>query len=279
MTTLLRCTILILGTLATSAHADWLSDYRYALESMERGQFNAAIDALNKAIAAKPNAELGTAADGHLDYLPHLNLAVAYYEAGELEKARQSLQQSQLEGVATQSFLGSRLWDRYSLPIMASDPTVAETQSASFREYPDREHTLSDAEAAEIRSQVLRRCALSAKVAANSLPWYFHYEFGLELMRSGDAQRALDALILAANLREDSKRNSRMYGMWFTDYLPYYQIARAHSKLGNWQCAMDAMRISAKFSEFSPTDSGYQDYSDLQKIILRQQEKSAADAG
>ena len=96
----------------------------------------------------------------------------------------------------------------------------------------------------------------------------------LPASKTSDPQRGLDALILAANVREESRRKSRMYGMWFTDYLPYFRIAQAHSKLGNWRCAMDAMRLSARYSEFSPADSGYRDYSDLQKLILRHNPQS-----
>ncbi len=146
---------------------------------------------------------------------------------------------------------------------------AAAAGEADYRDFEAADYTLDPREAAQIRRQVLRRCALSEKIAGNRLPWYFHYEYGLELLAAGDPQRGLEALIVAANLREVSKRNSRMYGMWFTHYLPYFQIAQAHSQLGNWRCAMDALRLSARYSEYSPADAGYQDYSDLQKLILR----------
>ncbi len=254
---------------STSLLAD-AQDYRYGLESLERGEFTAAIAAFETAVSKDPTPRLAVLAND-TDYLPHLNLAVAHHEAGNQEAARKALDVSAAHGVVRQSYLGRKLWDRYALNIMATDSAMlADNQAADFRTFERSDFTLSDTEVTSIKSQVLRRCALSGKGPTDEMPWYFHYEFGLDLMAAGDPQRALDELILAANLREDSKRNSRMYGMWFTNYLPYFQIAQAHSKLGNWQCAMDAMRVSAKQSEYSPVDPGYDQYSDLQKLILRQ---------
>ena len=214
-------------------------------------------------------------ADLQVDYLPYVNLAAAYYELGELEAARATLGESQRYGQATRSYVGSKIWDKYALKIMASDDRLlAAAADSDFREFNRGELVLSEEEAEEIKRQVLRRCALTGEGPNDILPWYFHYEYGQELLEAGDPQRAVDELILAANKREDSRRNSRMYGMWFTHYLPYYQIAMAHSKLGNWQCAMDAMRLSAQYGEFSPVDPGYQEYSDLQRLILLENEKS-----
>lgn len=260
-------TILILATLWASAGAD---DYRYGLESLERGQYAAAIAAFEAAIAADPQPALASGADD-LDYLPYLNLAVAHHRAGNDAAAREALERSASMAVVSQSYMGRNVWDRYAIAIMATDEKMlTDNQSVDYKTFDRRALVLSDDEAGTIRNQVLRRCALTGKGLSDGLPWYFHYEFGLELMEAGDPQRALDELILAANLREDSKRNSRMYGMWFTNYLPYFKIAQAHSKLGNWKCAMDAMRVSARQSEFSPVDPGYEQYSDLQKLILRQ---------
>ena len=270
---LLACALLTAGA-AAAADPAWVDDYRYALESLERGQFSTAIDALEETVAAHP-APMLAGDQLTIDYLPYINLAAAYFELGDQAAARKALDQSESYGIATRSYVGRQLWDSYALKIVASDDEVmADAAQSDFRDYDRQALVLSDEEAEEIKRQVLRRCALTGKGPSDGMPWYFHYEYGLELMEAGDAQRAVDQLILAANHREDSKRNSRMYGMWFTNYLPYYQIAQAHSKLGNWRCAMDAMRLSAQYGEFSPVDRGFDQYSDLQKLILRQNEKS-----
>ena len=46
----------------------------------------------------------------------------------------------------------------------------------------------------------------------------------------------------------------RSYGMWLIDYYPYFHIARAHTRLENWQCAKNALDISQRLSEI-PTES------------------------
>ena len=257
-----------------AAEASWQDRYLDAMENLEQGQFAAAVENLDKAIAAQPEPMLA-GNDSSVDYLPYINLAAAYHELGDNASARDALDKSYRARVATRSYIGSQVWDEYALKIMAGDEqVVASAAGADFRDFERSGLTLSDEQAVEIKQQVLRRCALTGKGPTDMLPWYFHYEYGLELMDAGDAQRAVDELILAANKREESRRNSRMYGMWFTNYLPYYQIALAHSKLGNWRCAFDAMRLSAQYGEFSPVDPGFEEYSDLQKLIMLEADKS-----
>ncbi len=158
--------------------------------------------------------------------------------------------------MSAQSEAGTRLINEYAANIMTAsaageDEPFPDVAGVSYRDFERQEFTLTDESVELIRSAVLKRCAVSADVDKNKLPWYFHYEFGVDLMEAGDAQRALDAFVLGANVRESSKRGKRMYGMWFVDYLPYYQIALAHAKLGNWEHAQDAIRVSEQFGEFS----------------------------
>jgi hypothetical protein len=253
---------------------EWPESYPRALDQLEKEQFADAVKSLEASIEQDPTP---ASREGGIDYLPYLHLAIAQYENGEKEDARSALAKSQEHETALNSFIGRNLWDRYALLIMATDEQVAKaSQDADFREFERQPYSLSDAVCEDIKRQVLRRCALPQESGADTLPWYFHYEYGLELMAAGDAQRAVDELILAATIREKSRRKSRMYGMWFTDYLPYYQIALAHAKMGNWRHAMDAMRTSSQFGEFSPVDRGYEEYSDLQKLIMRQNEKAGS---
>jgi hypothetical protein len=83
---------------------------------------------------------------------------------------------------------------------------------------------------------------------------------GRNLERRGDPQRALDALIEAATQRADPAHGARIYGMWFVDYLPYYEIARAHAKLGNWDCAQNAIDFSKRAGEVSSRDKEFQEF-------------------
>jgi hypothetical protein len=86
-------------------------------------------------------------------------------------------------------------------------------------------------------------------------------------LEAGDSQRAIEAFVLGANISEDPSRDKRMYGMWFIDYLPYYQIALAHSKLGDWESARNAIRTSKNFGEFSPSDPDYEAFTSLEQLI------------
>ncbi len=151
--------------------------------------------------------------------------------------------------------------------VLAASSIQTDDGMVPYTEYTPSAYTLEPSEVAEIRARVLRKCAIRSTGRDEQLPWYFNYEFGQELVAAGDTQRGLDALILAANQRQTSQRNSRMYGMWYTNYLPYYRIAQAHSQLGNWACAMDAIRLSNQNTEFTRSDRGYEAYSDLQKMI------------
>jgi hypothetical protein len=48
------------------------------------------------------------------------------------------------------------------------------------------------------------------------------------------------------------------------DYLPYLQIARAHARLGNRECALDALRLSQELGEVSPDD---RDVTELEGLL------------
>lgn len=118
-----------------------------------------------------------------------------------------------------------------------------------------------------IRQRVLRKCGLSADISPDKLPWYFHYEFALELLDAGHAQKALTVLYRSAAKRTIPKRGARMYGMWFVDYLPYYQIAATHAQLGNWTCARQALEKAEHFGVFKDEHADFEDYRKLRSLI------------
>ncbi len=122
---------------------------------------------------------------------------------------------------------------------------------------------LSEREALDLRAEVLARCQLKPETRPQEAPWYFHYELGRDYYRRGDPQRALDALILAASQRADPGHGARIYGMWFMDYLPYLEIARAHARLGNWDCAQNALEFSRQAKEVSEHDQEFADFRSL----------------
>ena len=98
-----------------------------------------------------------------------------------------------------------------------------------------------------LRRKVLAQCGLEA--TADRLPWYFHFEFGRALLEAGDARRAVVQLAQSVDLNPVPRADKRLYGMWFTDYLPYFELADAHARLENWPCAAHALELSRAAGE------------------------------
>jgi hypothetical protein len=157
----------------------------------------------------------------------------------------------------------------------APSPAQAPSSEPTYRDFERRPATLSEADFERLKSAVMSRCHVPEGTDLTTAPWYFHYEMGLELEKKGDPQRALDAFIAALDRRSEPQHGSRMYGMWFIDYLPYLEIAKAHAALGNWQCAADALRISADQKETQPGDKRFEEFLELtEETRLRAGSKS-----
>lgn len=100
-----------------------------------------------------------------------------------------------------------------------------------------------------LRRKVLVQCGLESTNSSNLLPWYFHFEYGRALLDAGDARRAVIQLNQSIDLRPEPRARKRTYGMWFLDYLPYFELAEAHAMLANWPCAEHAMQLSESTGE------------------------------
>lgn len=135
----------------------------------------------------------------------------------------------------------------------------------TYKDFDRKPVALSEEEFARIRRRIADQCGVHPEGDLSRAPWYFHYELAQELARKGDPQRALDALIDATEHRPQPERGARMYGVWFTDYLPYFQIARLHVQLGNWACAEDALRLSRETREVSESDREALEIKELQE--------------
>ncbi len=180
-------------------------------------------------------------------YLPHLYLSIACHMTGDIAAAKRHFVLAEKSGAAEKSEDGRRL-------LAAERVLLGGAGTPSFRRYDKKAPHLSQAEVTRIKRDVLSRCRLPADAKAVDAPWYYHYEMGLQLAEHGDPQLALEALIDSVDRRPEPQRKARLYGMWFLDYLPYLQIARAHAKLGNRECALDALRLSQELGEVSPDD-------------------------
>jgi hypothetical protein len=126
---------------------------------------------------------------------------------------------------------------------------------------------LPPADADALRRKVLVQCGLDA--SRNVLPWYFHFAYAQALLNAGDAQRAVVHLTRSIDLRPEPRAHKRTYGMWFTEYLPYFELAQAHARLANWPCAEHAMALSQTMGEVALGRIAPQRIRDLQERIDR----------
>jgi hypothetical protein len=152
-------------------------------------------------------------------------------------------------------------------PPGATSPKPPAVQVPDYKVFKRKPTVLSDEELNRLRAVVLSRCGLAPATRPAESPWYVHYELGLELERRKDPQRALDAFLEAAARKARPARQSRMYGMWFRDYQPYFEIAKAHVALGNWHCAADALATSERSGEIGASDRGYLELQELKAEV------------
>lgn len=229
--------------------------YTEGVSLFQAGEFARAEQALVEALALAPEPDTGEGG-----YTPYIYLAATRYEMGNVAGARDALVQSQVYGVSAKTRAGQQLIEDYGQAIMSAPIPEGSLAMPQASPVTVNGGPLSELDAELIRARVLRRCALSDDVAENKLPWYFHYLLGLEYSEKGDSSRALHAFQLGANMKEEPSRSKRLYGMWFMDYLPYYQIARAHEELGEWRDAKEALYVSLAVGEFEEGKRGWEEF-------------------
>ena len=137
--------------------------------------------------------------------------------------------------------------------ILALTASFAFAEESSLRDFKRKPYLLSETEVAKIKEEIRTRCHLPA---GNEItyPWYYHYELGLAMQKRKDWQRALDSMLTSLDRRERPQKFTRIYGMWFIDYFPYYNIGLAHYHLRNWKCATQSFRLSQMLEDI-PTNS------------------------
>jgi tetratricopeptide (TPR) repeat protein len=269
---MLPATALLLSALALPAPdaQGWLEPYRAGVRLVEQGKGAEARKTLETALGKRGTGGLRVPVGGveYVDYLPHLYLAVACQMSGDRDAARAYLAAAEQEGLAEKSEGGRPLLEAQRVLLRAEAPTpplraVPSGTAPRYREYERKPLVLSERQVQDLRAEVLARCQLKPETRPQDAPWYFHYELGRALLGQGDPQRALDALIEAASRRGEPGHGARIYGMWFMDYLPYLEIARAHARLGNWDCAQNALDYSRQAREVSEHDKEFAEFRSL----------------
>ena len=256
-------------TFAFAGEVSWHEHYVQGIDNILAGEARQAQADLQQALALQPEPRLQVPTYGpnYVDYLPHLYLAIAAQMVGDTATARMHLKNAEKAGIAAQSEAGRSLLEASQIllqvPLVTPAPDSPPRKTPGYTVFERQPAVLSDEDYTQVESEVFDRCQLDENTPLRQAPWYLHYEMGLELAHRGDPQRALDAFIEATERKQESKRKARIYGMWFKDYLPYYQIARTHSMLGNWECAADALEVSRSMGEVKAGDKQYGEFEKL----------------
>ena len=253
----------LLGALEGGDSGPWHEHYERGVALIQQGQGAEGRRELERSLELRPEAGLRVRTYGvhYVDYLPHLYLAVACHMSGDTASARRHLEAAERTGVAEQSEMGRELLSGYRFLLEdvppGSWPTSRDERAPEpprYKAFERKPTVLSENEFEQLREDVLNRCRLPADTEAAKQPWFYHYELGLSLARRGDSQRALDSFIEAVERRPDPQHAARIYGMWFLKYVPYWNIARSHARLGNRECALDALALSRRLGEVPERD-------------------------
>ena len=157
---------------AASDIPDWFLDYEMALELEDAGQWGAAVDTMQKALALKDRSEgLAVVAGRLVDYSPHLHLATDFHHLGNFREAFLHLNIAKNEGNASPDALRAlsvlvqkdRLRPRIyldALPDRTSDEAitvrgvVVADEAVQRVEVSGREATLRAASAGEVAERL-----------------------------------------------------------------------------------------------------------------------------
>lgn len=223
--------LLVLGPILSGADAGWLEAYRKGVSEREAGRCAQAayyfMDALRE------NADAGRAvrvdAVTTVEYLPNLMLADCLCRMGDREMARRHLQAAAVSGEDRRE-AGAGLKGS-ALRCLAAP--VAKPLPATGR----RERILG-----EVRA----RCGLADDADPTLYPWHYDYEASQAFIREGMYDAGIQYLYRALDKNALPGDNLRIYGMWFTDYHPYFLLAKAFHHEGSDECALRALEQSFK---------------------------------
>lgn len=248
----------------------WRDNYEKGLQLAAQGRYEEAASFLKMSVADKPISEIIAEEKGAFEYLPYLQLGICYFHMDKLSLAREFFQVENSLAALAQSKGGVQLMKQYSAKVESAGGTRAVPKEDVIRKFERKPYVLNDGDVGKMKEDIRNRCNLP-KADEESYPWYYHYELGLAFEGKHDWQRALDSFLAALDHRDQPQRYSRIYGMWFIDYYPYYNIGKAHMNLQNWQCASSAFRLSQMFEDM-PRNSP--DFLNLQDLLAESESKA-----
>jgi tetratricopeptide (TPR) repeat protein len=259
---------LIAGT-AIAAEPIWRQNYSKGLQFMAQGKYEDGIAYLKMAAADKPISEIVQDGNGPLEYLPYLQLGIAYHHLGRIELATEFFELEKSLTALSKSKAGQQLIAEYQSKAAKSSKAQSNQNAEEIiRDFKKKPYLLPENEVTRMKEEIRQRCNLP-KADERSYPWYYHYELGLAMKHKNDWQRALDSFINALDYRDRPQKMSRIYGMWFIEYYPYYNIGLAHYNLRNWKCANDSFQLSQMLEDVPRNSSDYKSLLQMKEEVER----------
>ncbi|GBC85726.1 hypothetical protein HRbin11_02176 [bacterium HR11] len=228
--------------------------YQRAVQAVQDQRWQEAIGYLEESLLQAP-PRAGDAQQAAAGYAPYLYMAYAYVRLGRTEAAeafyrlaqRFSGYEHQPELQAYATFIDQALKRPTETREDGSAPSVF------YKDQGPPEETGG--------------CEVAPARDPYNLPWYFHYALGKELFERGQYREALRSLRRALLLNPRPETQARTYGMWHTEYRPYYYMTQAFLKLGQRDCAAQTARESVRFREIPPTDGLYPEWQQVLKVL------------
>ena len=206
----------------------WLLNYRKGVSEREKGGCSAAafyfLEALKEHPAPQASVKLDAVAT--VDYMPRLLLADCLCRMGERDLAAKYMDEAAAEK---------------ELKTAASVEMTASVERCLAGRPP-----AVSGKRREVLEQVQARCGLAEDKVKTLYPWYFDYEVSQEFLKMGEYEAGVQYLYRALDKKTTPQERVRLYGMWFSDYHPYFLLAQAFYHMGSYACAEEALGQSLK---------------------------------
>ncbi len=218
------------GAAFGAGESGWLETYRKGVDERAAGRWAQAAYYFLEALRANPEGGIAVKADAvtTVEYLPRLMLAECLCRMGDREMAGKYLDDA-LKAEESTGEAGRAVRESAEACLGAPAPVPA------AREQQER-----------ILTDVRKRCGLPEQADRTLHPWHYDYEASRAFIREGMYDAGVRHLYRALDKKAKPEAKSRVYGMWFTDYHPYYLLAKAFYQQGSIECARSALEQSLR---------------------------------
>lgn len=240
-----------LAPVLLSAGSAWMEAYRKGVAEREAGRCSSAAYYFLEALRENPDAGKAVKADPvtTVDYLPNLMLADCLCRMGDPEMARRYLAASAASGEDRLGAGGALKGSAERCLATPAPPPPADSRREA------------------ILDQVQDRCGLPDLPDRTLYPWHYDYEASQAFIKEGMYDAGIQYLYRALDKKGRPEEKSRIYGMWFTDYHPYFLLAKAFHHEGSDDCARQALERSLKSEDLKGSPEALKERERMRKEL------------